>query len=260
MSSKKTIQVPIWQKIYTFYGLMVFSTIFLILLPIFFILIQNKKWHKKAISLNRFWALAFFKLIGLPHRVEGEEHFDTKKQYIVCANHFSFIDIASLGSTSLALKFVGKKSLANIPMFGYMYAKLHITVDRSSIKDSYQTLFKIAEAVDAGFSLAIFPEGGILSQHPPAMVKFKEGAFRVAIEKQIPIIPVSIPNNWIILPDIGPLRLSRLEHKVIFHPPIDTQGMNFDDIDDLKKRVREAIESGIKPEEVKQNLNTADII
>lgn len=255
--SRRRIHVDLWQKAYTLYGLLVFLFLFLLLLPLFLVLIQRKSWHKAAISLNRIWALAFFAGIGLKHRVEGKEYVDPNQQYIVCANHFSFLDIPSLGSSGLVLKFVGKKSLAKIPIFGYMYARLHITVDRSSIKDSYQTLFKIGEAVDAGFSLAIFPEGGIISQHPPKMVKFKDGAFRVAIEKQIPIIPVSIPNNWIILPDIGPLRLTRKEHVVVFHPPISTTGMIMDDVEKLKEEVRRAIESGLP--KVDLEINTTEI-
>ena len=76
------------------------------------------------------------------------------------------------------------------------------------------------EAIDEGKNLVIFPEGGIITLKDPVMAKFKDGAFRVAIEKQIAIVPVTIPFNWIILPpDEFLLRWHPL--KVIFHEPIE---------------------------------------
>ena len=93
------------------------------------------------------------------------------------------------------------------------------------------------QAIDEGKSLTIFPEGGIITKHPPQMVKFKDGAFRTAIEKQIPIVPVTIPFNWIILPDHPVLRVKRGLIKVIFHEPIDTSGYTLDQIDKLKDTV-----------------------
>ena len=74
------------------------------------------------------------------------------------------------------------------------------------------------------------------STQPPEMVRFKDGAFRLAIEKQIPVVPVTIPNNWIILPpDEFLVRLGKV--KVIFHEPIETKGMTLADTDPLKHRV-----------------------
>ncbi len=66
------------------------------------------------------------------------------------------------------------------------------------------------------------------------MTPFKDGAFRTAIEKQIPVVPVSIPNNWIILPDKAPMYLQRGTILVIFHKPIETKGYTLDQIDELK--------------------------
>jgi 1-acyl-sn-glycerol-3-phosphate acyltransferase len=92
-------------------------------------------------------------------------------------------------------------------------------------------------AIDEGKSLMIFPEGGIVTKHPPNMVKFKDGAFRVAIEKQIPVVPVTIPFNWIILPDHPELLLNRKLMKIVFHEPIDTTEYTMDRIEELKEKV-----------------------
>jgi 1-acyl-sn-glycerol-3-phosphate acyltransferase len=107
-------------------------------------------------------------------------------------------------------------------------------------------------AIDEGKSLVIFPEGGIITKHPPNMTPFKDGAFRTAIEKQIPVVPVSIPNNWIILPDKDPLYLQRGTIRVIFHKPIETKGYTLDRIDELKKKVFDVIDHELKNHEHRQ--------
>lgn len=101
------------------------------------------------------------------------------------------------------------------------------------------------EAIDEGKNLVIFPEGGIMTLKDPVMARFKDGAFRIAIEKQIAIVPVTIPYNWIILPpDQFLLRWHPL--KVIFHEPIDTAGLLTKDTDILKQRLFTIIDDELK--------------
>lgn len=101
------------------------------------------------------------------------------------------------------------------------------------------------EAIDEGKSLVIFPEGGIVTQKDPVMGRFKQGPFRVAIEKQIPIVPVTIPYNWIILP---PEEFLLYWHplRIIFHEPISTVGLTMEDIDTLKEKVFAIIDAELK--------------
>ena len=101
------------------------------------------------------------------------------------------------------------------------------------------------KAIDDGKSLTIFPEGGIISKQPPHLAPFKDGAFRTAIEKQIPIVPVSIPFNWIILPDNN-LILHRGLIKVVFHKPIETKGYSLEQVNEIKKKVFEVIDQELK--------------
>lgn len=127
-----------------------------------------------------------------------------------------------------------------------MYRNIHITVDRQKIKSKYNAFWKCAEALDRGQSVVIFPEGGIASKNPPEMGRFKDGAFRLAIEKQIPIVPITIPYNWIILPDNGKMHLKRHENMIIFHDPIETKGFDGDALDGLKSRVFGVIDRELK--------------
>ena len=142
--------------------------------------------------------------------------------------------------------------MEKIPLFGLMYRKLHITVDRTKLKSRYTTMIRSMEAIDEGKSLVIYPEGGIITKHPPQLADFKDGAFRVAIEKQIPLVPVTIPYNWILLPD-NEFVLHWHKVKVIFHEPILTKGLSMNDIDKLKHRLRNTLDEELKKHNSHEN-------
>ena len=98
------------------------------------------------------------------------------------------------------------------------------------------------KAIDEGKSLIVFPEGGMLSLQAPQMSTFKDGAFRTAIEKKIPIVAVTIPFNWKILPDQSPMRLHKSKVCIIFHEPLETTGMSLDDVGLLKTKTFQIID------------------
>lgn len=130
-------------------------------------------------------------------------------------------------------------------MFGFMYRNLHITVDRSKLTSKYGSYTRSLDALNEGKSLMIFPEGGIISTDPPNMSRFKDGAFRLAIEKQIAIVPVTLPYNWIILPE-APMLLRWKKLQLIFHEPIDPSTYTVRDVDVLKTRVYNVIDQELK--------------
>ncbi len=139
--------------------------------------------------------------------------------------------------------------MEKIPWFGYMYRKLHITVNRNSLKSKFNTLQRSMDAIDEGKSLVIYPEGGIITPQPPRLAKFKDGAFRAAIQKQIPIVPVTIPYNWLILPDEKDLLLKPGRIKIIFHEPIETSGMSLTETDSLREKVYQTIDNELRNHE-----------
>ena len=233
------------RSIHAGWAFLVFGILFLICLPLFLIPVAIPAWYKLTGILNRFWAKAFFFLIFIP--CSAEYRFDTRKypNYVFCPNHFSYLDIPSMGLTKVNSIFVGKSDMEKIPLFGFMYRKLHITVNRESLKSRYSTLLQSSEALAEGKSLIIFPEGGIYTKNPPQMVRFKDGAFRAAIEQQIPVVPVTIPYNWIILPDYTFLP-RRHTMKVIFHEPIVTKGLTMDHLNELKQETYRVIDEELR--------------
>ncbi|MDN3669885.1 lysophospholipid acyltransferase family protein [Echinicola jeungdonensis] len=218
------------RRIYSIYGLIIFTLSFLILLPFFIITIEVPNWHKYGRRLNQVWAKIFFNLIFIRVKIENKEILKSNKQYVIVANHFSYLDIPVIGLISRDAIFVGKSSLGRLPLFGYMFRKLHIAVDRSSFRSRGETLRRTKEVIEKGFNIIIFPEGGIRTTQPPTMAAFKDGAFHIAQEKQIPVIPVTLSYNHLILPDDKKFLLNHKSVKVVIHPPLEVKNESKDAI------------------------------
>jgi len=245
----------ILRRIYSTYSLTLFALIFLLILPLFALLIRFNKRHRIIFELHRIWAWLYYTLSFIPIKKTYSEKLDWSRQYIFCSNHFSYLDIPAIGINKIRPIFVGKHSLGKIPLFGYMYRNIHITLNRENLKSKYDALGKCANELDQGHNLVIFPEGGIVSKCPPQMARFKDGAFRLAIEKQIAIVPITIPYNWILLPDDGKLLLDRHENMIIFHDPIETKGMTINDLETLKTMVYEVIDQELKKWNTKKSFS-----
>jgi 1-acyl-sn-glycerol-3-phosphate acyltransferase len=154
------------------------------------------------------------------------------------------MDIIVLGIFApLKVSFIAKKELAKIPLFGIFFRTVDIAVDRSSMRDSYQSFTKAKERLDDGYSVIIFPEGTIWEK-TPQLKPFKNGAFKLAIEGKYPLIPVTFFNNYKALPDEKfEFYPSILECKV--HRPILTDYLNAEDSDKLKDDIYTLIKNDL---------------
>lgn len=233
--------MKIFSWIYTIWCAFWFLVVFLLLYPIVYVALQKENWKPIAHYCNRIWGKIFFFMIGQPVKVSYEVELDPKRAYVFCANHFSYIDIAMMGVVvKNYFAFMGKSSVKKVPLFGYMFTKLHIQVDRAAKDSRIKALTRSIKALKAGRSIMIFPEGGIHSTNFPEMVQpFKDGAFSMAIENQVPIVPISLLDNYKMMPDVL-IKWHKL--RVIVHKPIETIGMTKADIDVLKKQVYDVIQ------------------
>ena len=237
----------VFQWIYFIWAAFWFLLGFLILYPYFLVIIPRKKWHKYYYWPSKMWALMFYTMIGIP--VKKIWHFKPQKGQVAvyCPNHFSFLDIPLLTLTMPSFfVFVGLHDFENVPLFGYFYRNIHITVNRGSLKNRYLSFQKSQQAIDDGKNLLIFPEGGIWTEDFPKLSPFKDGPFRIAIEKQVPIIPVTIPYNWKFIPLLDVKRLHWHRQEVIFHKPIETTGMTIKDLKHLKEQTYSVIDGQLK--------------
>lgn len=232
-----------------------FVFFFLLVFPFFWLFTRYDSWKPAGHYMNKIWAHAVFGSCFIPTDIIFKFKPKKGQSYVYCANHTSFLDIPAL---CYALPgyflFLGKASLLKVPMFGFMFKNLHIPVDRKSLKSRHESIVKSMEAVDKGRGLAIFPEGTITDNTSPIMNPFKDGAFRIAIEKKVPIVPITLPFNWKILPDDGSYTPIKHLMRVIVHEPIDTSNMTLDDVQTLKQMTHDIINKEVLAQ---NNLNTA---
>lgn len=207
-------------RLYSIYATLIFALSFLLIFPFILICIWVPGWNKYGRKINRYWARGYFIAIFLPVRIQKSEKMEHGKPYIYLANHFSYLDIAMMGFIPGDVLFVGKASIRKTPLFGYYFKNLHIAVDRERLKSRAETMKRADHALESGSSVIIFPEGGIFTKSPPDMIAFKNGAFRMAKEKQIPIIPVTLSYNHLILPDDGKLLVHWRSAKMVLHEPL----------------------------------------
>lgn len=235
------------RQMYLVWVLFWFGLGFLMIYPFVWLIIQRKSWHFFYFYLSKFWAILVYTLGVLPVRTEWRFRPQARQPYLFCANHYSYLDITLLTRTMRRFfVFVGLHNLEKIPLFGYMYSNIHITVDRSKSRSRYETYQRVKDALRAGKDVVIFPEGGIWSEDFPHLAPFKDGAFKIALEEQVPIVPVTIPFNWKMMPVVQMKKFRWHRSVVVFHEAIDPRQMPEATIEILKAQTYQVIEKELE--------------
>ena len=224
-----------------------FAFIFLLFYPVFLFLLSNPSRYHAANWFRRIWAFLLFSFSGLIYRVKHETKLDHSKTYIFCPNHFSYLDIPlfALCYSGNKYRYMAKMELGKIPLFGIFFRTVDISVNRSSVTESVRTMKLGKESIVRGESLVMFPEGKI-SVHPPRMERFKSGPFRIAIEQQVPVVPITMIDNWKLL-FVGKKIYGRPGiTRAIVHAPISTVGLTINDVEYLQQKVHSIIEKTLK--------------
>ncbi len=164
--------------------------------PFLFISILKEKWYPYFFVMARIWAKIILFGMGFRVELETEEEIIEGKSYMFVANHTSMTDIMlMLSVVKNPFVFVGKKELTKIPLFGFFYKRTCILVDRSSSKSRMEVFERAQKKINQGFSICIFPEGGVPLDESIVLDEFKDGAFRLAIDHHIPIVPITFADN-----------------------------------------------------------------
>jgi 1-acyl-sn-glycerol-3-phosphate acyltransferase len=238
----------IFQLIWRFWFYVNGALVVIVFYPAYFILLQRKEWFPKVFTLYKICARLMLYNAAVFPKILRKPKLKNNTPYVICPNHCSYLDIVT---TYIAIPdyfhFMGKAELKNIPLFGHFFKEMNIPVDRSSIMSSHRAFKRAKEDIDEGISVAIFPEAAI-PDSAPKLNAFKNGAFKLAIEKQVPIIPIVYLDNWKRMPD-GILRrmfaggpgISR----IIIHEPVETTGMTEKDIPALKHEIHRMMEDSL---------------
>lgn len=216
----------------------------LVLLPFLLVAISKERWYPYFFIMARIWARFILFGMGFFYRANRLQEPEPGKSYMFVANHTSMADIMlMLALVRNPFVFVGKKELANIPLFGFFYKRTCILVDRKSSKSRMEVFNRAEKRLKQGLSICIFPEGGVPDDESVVLDEFKDGAFRLAIEHQIPLVPISFPDNK-----------KRLSYtffsgspglmRATIHPFVSTKGLPAEDkkaIKDVKETTRQLL-------------------
>jgi 1-acyl-sn-glycerol-3-phosphate acyltransferase len=172
----------------------------IVMFPFLFISILSEKWYPYFFLMARIWAKVILFGMGFRTKIVIEEEPKIGQSYMFVANHTSMTDIMlMLSIIKNPFVFVGKKELSKIPLFGFFYKRTCILVDRNNSKSRMQVFESAQKRLKQGLSICIFPEGGVPDKSV-FLDTFKDGAFRLAIEHEIPIVPLTFYDNKRLFP------------------------------------------------------------
>ncbi len=184
----KNIAILIWRI--WFYGWMIGTII--VVFPVLIVVTARESGYPYFFKIARTWAKTILFVMGFRVKIETEQQIEKSKSYMFCANHTSIIDILlMLAVVKNTFVFVGKAELSKLPIFGFFYKRTCILVDRND-PESRKAVFEAAERrLNSGLSVCIFPEGKVPDDESVVLDQFRNGAFILALEHQIPIVPMT---------------------------------------------------------------------
>jgi 1-acyl-sn-glycerol-3-phosphate acyltransferase len=221
-----------------FYGWVFFSILFA--LPFLIVVISTDRFYKVFFKIAIVWGKTILFAMGFKPVVEVEEQIIPDQNYLFIANHASLIDVMLMLSViKNPAVFVGKKELRRLPVFGYVFKKTSIMVNRDNADSRREVYISAQEKLNKGLSIAIFPEG-LVPPEDVVLSEFKNGAFRMAIEHQIPIVPITFLDvkkrfSWTFFSGWpGELRVK-------IHNFIQTKNLTLNDLEQLKQKAYQLI-------------------
>lgn len=212
-----------------------------VMFPVLLVLTSSDRLYPQFFWVARnIWANIILYGMGFVPKIEREQRMQQGCSYMLTANHTSMMDIMlMLKASRNPFVFVGKKELVKIPVFGFFYKRVCIMVDRNSAGSRSAVYKRAQKRLGQGLSICIFPEGGV-PDDDVLLDDFKDGAFRLAIQHQIPIVPMAFPDNKkrfsyeFFTGSLGVMRVKKMKF-------IETKGLKASAKDGLKLKCWEVI-------------------
>lgn len=235
----------ILQPFYTVYIIITYLCCLLGAFPVILLLgLMNKPRGRKAIwYIVHYWAIGWLFCIGMPVRRIGNK--PGKDRYVYIANHISYIDTVLIyAAIPYYFRTLAKKEMAKIPVFGFVYKQIAILVDRSSNESRSKSMRLMWRQLKNECNIAVFPEGTFNETDAP-LKDFYDGAFRLAINTQTPLLPMVFPdtiNRWHYN---TAWKLKPGKNRVVYLDPVSTEGMTMENLPELKASVHAAMEKAL---------------
>lgn len=213
-------------RIWALWGAIIFiSTLLIMVIPIWVTnFIKEPLGTEIFRRMSKTWMELFLIMVGCRIVVKGKNHFKPKQNYIVVSNHNSYMDIPiTTPQIPGPNKTIAKAELAKIPLFGLIYSRGSVLVNRKSDRSRKESYNKMKAVLDRGLHMCIYPEGTRNKTNEP-LKSFHDGAFKLAVETGKPIIPALIFNTRKVLPGSSkPFYLWPATIRMDFLDPVEVQ-------------------------------------
>lgn len=225
---------------------LVFTVFMIVLLPgIVLPFFLGKRFGSVGYAFLSLWSWIFSKLTFIRYKFYGKENFVKGKAYIYVSNHTSFLDIPGLMMLLPGqIRPLAKKELLKIPIFGWIASSAAIIVDRSSPESRKKSIDRLKAFLKDGISILIFAEG-TQNRSKNMLQPFKDGAFRIAVDTQQPILPIVILGAGPLMPP-GTIDLKPGLIRIYVGKEIPTAGLTVDEVRPLKQRTFETMTEMIR--------------
>ncbi len=243
--------VGILGLIWKLYVAVLFTLTAIVFYPIIRPMLGSERGRRMAFGMFIAWSWTF-RVVCFYFVKRVEKHPLPEGPYIVLANHSSYLDIFLMYSLMPKHRFLflGKGELLKYPIIGAYFRQMNIPVFRNNRIKAAKSLIRAEEEVAKGWSIMIFPEGGIPDEHHPKMIRFKQGAFQLAKKLQIPIVPITFTNNYKLFSDPSEI-LGRARpgiSRVYIHPFISKEDLENYSVNELKQHCFDVINAPILKE------------
>jgi 1-acyl-sn-glycerol-3-phosphate acyltransferase len=240
----------ILKTIFGFYAILVVIATLFIVMPCYFIIFGTfspSRAPHSAHKISRFWAELLFMGFFIRVKVKGKEFIDKNQVYVFVCNHRSQLDIPLFARACYnTFRFLAKIEVTRIPLIGYVVKRLYLTVDRSSREDRVKSFDRMKDSLQKEkISVLLYPEGTRNRGIEP-LLDFKDGAFKLAIDTQLPMAVLTILNSGDFSPANKFMQLRPGVIKAKWSEPIITKGMTVADIPKLKEEVRNRLLKGLQ--------------
>jgi 1-acyl-sn-glycerol-3-phosphate acyltransferase len=238
----------ILQVIYTIYALVLFAAIMLVIFPFVLLasLLGRIRGGNIIFRLCSLWADCWFPLIFIFHKKIYEAPHSKEQQYIFISNHISYLDSAVLVKAfRQPLRVLAKVEMSKIPVFGSIYSRVIVAVDRSSPENRAQSILILKSIIARGISVVVFPEG-TFNTTPAPVKEFYDGAFRLAIETQTPLKPVLFLDTYSRMHYNSLFSLNPGRSRIVYLAEIPVAGLTIDDIELLKQKAHTIMSEKLK--------------
>jgi len=228
-----------FQFLYCIYAFVLFIGIMLILFPFMLIasLFGRITGGNMIYRLCMLWGDIWFLLVFIFHKNYYEEPVDKSKQYIFVGNHISYLDAPIIvKAIRRPIRALGKTEMGSVPVFGFIYKYAVVRVDRGSAENRAKSVRNMKSILKKGISIIVFPEGTFNMTNNP-LKDFYDGAFRVAIETQMPIKPMLFLDAYDRMNYRSIFSLTPGRNRVVYLEEIPVDGLTQKDVPVLKEKV-----------------------